>query len=149
MFQICLEILILAMLAAVLLGKGKRVSQKDETVINTFEKIIEETQAISREFEDNLAKRQNLIQQISSRLDEQIREAGEVRGQLEKAARLHAESLDRGPGDCRESSRSQYADQQRILSWARKGLDASEIAKNLRKPVGEVELILNLRKIAS
>jgi transcriptional regulator len=41
------------------------------------------------------------------------------------------------------------SEQQKVLLLARKGLDASEIAKSLKRPVGEVELILNLQRIAS
>jgi hypothetical protein len=146
--QIGLDILILGLLAAVLLGKKQRLSKKDGEVIGSLQKIIEETGAISRDFELNLQQRQNMIQQITAGLDQRIREAQRMCDRLEQLSQASAAAAANSETSGGGNAKSRKTDQQKVILLARKGLNASEIARNLRKPVGEVELILNLQKIA-
>jgi hypothetical protein len=44
---------------------------------------------------------------------------------------------------------SRNNDQEKVLQLATKGLDAESIAKRLQKPIGEVELILSLKKLSA
>lgn len=150
-FQIGLDVLILGLLATVLVVKKPRISKKDQEVMKSFEKIIEETGAISQEFESNLEKRQNLLQQITVKLDQRIQEAQSLCNRLEQLSRMNIEKLpDQKHSPINgQGSRPHHTDQNRVLLLAKKGLNASEIAKNLKRPVGEIELILNLQKIAS
>jgi hypothetical protein len=150
-FQIGLDILILGLLAAVLTVKKPRISKKDQAVMKSFEKIIEETGAISQEFESNLEKRQDLLQQITAKLDQRIQEAQRLCNRLEQLSQMKIEkTADQKPSSVHgHNSRSNHTDQSRVLLLAKKGLNASEIAKNLNRPVGEIELILSLQKIAS
>ena len=148
--QIVLDLLILGLLAAVFLARRRRISKKDGEVVDSFQKIIEETATISRDFELNLQQRQNMIQQVTAGLDQRIMEAQKMCDRLEQSMRqmvqlntdMEAKSTAAG------NARTRSSDQQKIVLLAQKGLSASDIAKNLKKPLGEVELILNLQRIS-
>jgi hypothetical protein len=149
--QIVLDLLILGLLAVVLLGKKRRLLKKDSEVIDSFQKIVEETGSISRDFEANLQQRQNLIHQITAGLDQRILEAQKMCDRLEQLIRqlvqanadVEAKSIAAG------NARARNSEHQKVVALAQKGLNASDIARNLKKPLGEVELILNLQKISS
>ncbi|MGO9417633.1 MAG: DUF6115 domain-containing protein [Syntrophobacteraceae bacterium] len=148
MFQIGVDVIILGLLGVILTVKKLRISKKDEAIMKSFEKIVEETAQISQRFEINLEKRQDLLQQITAKLDQRIQQAESLCTRLEtEFSRINTDKLAVQPPSS-AGPHSQGADQQKILLLARKGLDASEIAKSLRRPVGEVELILNLQKIS-
>ncbi|HIJ69520.1 MAG TPA: hypothetical protein HPP57_08485 [Deltaproteobacteria bacterium] len=148
MFQIGVDVIILGLLGMILTVKKLRISKKDEVVMKSFENIVEETALISQRFEINLEKRRDLLQQITAKLDQRIQAAESLCTRLDQLSRINTDKLavrhspSAGP-------RPQGADQQKVILLARKGLDASEISKSLKRPVGEVELILNLQKIAS
>jgi hypothetical protein len=148
MFQVGVDVIILGLLGVILTVKKLRISKKDEAIMKSFEKIVEETAQISQRFEINLEKRQDLLQQITAKLDQRIQQAESLCTRLEtEFSRINTDKLAVQPSSS-AGPHSQGADQQKILLLARKGLDASEIAKSLRRPVGEVELILNLQKIS-
>lgn len=146
--QIGMDVVILVLLALVLRVKRPRMTQKDEELVDSLGKVIEETAEISRKFEANLEKRQELLQQITAKLDERIQEGRQLCARLEHLSRMENEraalvhSSNAVPG-------GHASDHQKVLALARKGLAADEIAKRIKRPVGEVELILSLRKIAS
>ncbi len=148
MLQIGVDVIILGLLGVILTVKRLRISKKDEGVMKSFENIVEETALISQRFEINLEKRRDLLQQITAKLDQRIQEAESLCTRLDQLSQINADKL-----EARHSSsvgaHAQRADQQKVLLLARKGLDASEISKSLKRPVGEVELILHLQKIAS
>jgi hypothetical protein len=148
MFQIGVDVITLGLLGVILTVKKLRISNKDETVMKSFEKIVEETALISQSFEINLEKRQDLLRQITAKLDQRIHEAESLCTRLEQLSRINTDKL-AVLNSSTAGPHSQGADQQKVLFLARKGLDAPEIAKSLKRPVGEVELILNLQKIAS
>jgi hypothetical protein len=146
MFQIGIDVIILGLLGVILTVKKLRISKKDEAVMKSFENIVEETASISQRFEINLEKRQELLQQITAKLDQRIQEAESLCARLDQLSRINADKL--SVQHCSNAGpRSQGADQQKVLLLSRKGLDAPEIAKSLKRPVGEVELILSLQKI--
>jgi hypothetical protein len=150
-FQIGLDVVILGLLVALLAGRKQRVSGNSEAVIQSFEEIIEQTTAISREFGINLEQRRESIQQITATLDRRLQDAQGMCERMELMSRACAENLkaltEAAPA---ESKRDQgKCDQRKVLYLAGKGLGASEIAKSLKKPLGEVELILNLQRIAT
>ena len=147
--QIGVDMVILGLLVVIMVAKRPRISKKDEAVMKTFEKIVEETANISQKFEANLEKRQELLQQITAKLDQRIQEALSLCNRLEiEFSRMEA---DKAPVQYSSATapRPQGADQQKVLFLAGKGMTPAEIAKSLKRPVGEVELILNLKKIAS
>ncbi|SPF36287.1 hypothetical protein SBDP1_1490016 [Syntrophobacter sp. SbD1] len=148
MLQIGVDVIMLGLLVMILTLKKPRISKKDEAVMKSFEKIVEETGEISKKFEFNLEKRQELLQQITAKLDQRVQESQALCTRLEQLSRLDVDKATiQQPAN--PAQRSQGADQQRVVGLARKGLSSSEIAKNLKRPVGEIELILNLHKIAS
>ncbi len=149
MLQIGVDMIILGLLAVILALKKPRISKKDEAVMKAFAKIVEETANISQRFEINLEKSRDLLQQITARLDQRIQEAQSLCNRLEiEFPRIDADKVaDKYSSGADPQPRG--ADRQKVLFLAGKGLDASEISKSLKRPVGEVELILNLQKIAS
>jgi len=148
MFQVGVDVIILGLLGVILTVKKLRISKKDEAIMKSFEKIVEETAQISQRFEINLEKRQELLQQVTAKLNQRIQEAQSLCARLEQLSRMNTDKL-AVQNSSSPSPRPQMSEQQKVLLLARKGLDASEIAKSLKRPVGEVELILNLQRIAS
>lgn len=149
--QIGIDVMILGLLAAVLFVKRPRTSKKDEALVGSLEKIMGETAEISRKFEVNLEKRQDLLQQITAKLDERIQEGHRLCERLEQlSSRVETETAPhRRPSNADRNANPHASDQQKVLALAQKGLSADEIAKRIKRPVGEVELILSLSKIAS
>ena len=149
MLQIGVDMVIMGLLVVILAVKKPRISKKDEAVMKAFEKIVQETGNISRKFEANLETRQELLQQITAKLDQRIQEAQALFNRLEiEFARMESDKIP-VHYPAAPAPRPQAGDHQKVLLLARKGLTPSEIAKRLKRPVGEVELILNLQKIAS
>lgn len=144
--QIGIDVVILGLLVAIMRVKRPRMSQKDQAVVASFERIVAETAEISRKFEVNLQKRQDLLQQITAGLDERIQEGHKLCARLDQLSRAQTE---RAPKAHSPDAAPRASEQKTVLSLAAKGLTAGEIAKRLKRPVGEVELILSLRKIAS
>ncbi|MCE5334538.1 MAG: hypothetical protein LLG06_08085 [Desulfobacteraceae bacterium] len=148
-FQICLDILILALLAGVFLFKKPKISKKDEEVIQSFDKIIEETGKIAQEFEANLTTRQEMLQHITTRLDQRIQEAQGMCSRLEQLVQINSERVAAPAAPPAPGPQPRGTDQQKVLLLAKKGLGAAEIARSMKRPVGEIELILNLQRISS
>ena len=125
MLQIGVDLIILGLLIVILIVRKPRISKKDEAVIKSFEKIVEETAEISKRFEINLEKRQELLQQITAKLDQRIQEAQSLCARLE-----HFRDASRT--DCRKTRHyvfseylrraSQDAEQQRVLALAERDL---------------------------
>lgn len=153
-FQIGLDIVILILLFAILLGRKHKASRTDDSMVESFARIIEETEQISKEFGANLEQRQELIRQVIGKLDQRIADAEDLCARLERAERQaresteHLKTLSAGVPAQSISHGSGKTDHQRVLLLADKGLEAAEIARSLKKPLGEVELILNLQKIS-
>ncbi|MDR3570032.1 MAG: hypothetical protein P4L43_18570 [Syntrophobacteraceae bacterium] len=147
-WQVAIDLIILGLLAAIMLVKRPRMSKKDEAVVASLEQIMGETAQISKKFEGNLERRQDLLKQITAQLDERIREGQKLCARLEQLATIETERvvLRQPPSP---DSNVHHSGQQKVLALAAKGLQAADIARRLKRPVGEVELILNLRKIAS
>jgi DNA-binding NarL/FixJ family response regulator len=146
--QIGIDVIILGLLAGIMLAKRPRMSKKDEAVLASLEKIVEDTAEISKKFETNLEKRQDLLKQITAQLDERIEEGRKLCVRLEELSRIEPERVVLRPPPA-PAPGLHVSDRQKVLALAAKGFKAAEIAQRLKRPVGEVELILNLRKIAS
>jgi len=143
--QIVLDVMILlALLLFFLQGRRMKVSSPGgEALLQGFEKIIEDTRNIGREFETNLQERQLLIQQLLERLDQRVHEAQHTLNAFQQTPR--AKPRDPEPG----GSFPTQSDYRKVLALARDGLDAQAIAARLQKPVGEVELILNIQRLST
>jgi hypothetical protein len=139
--QIALDILVIAMLLFYITKPAKKV-EGTETVMDSLQKIIDETRQISDVFDKNLHERQDLMQGILRKLDQEIREAEIVYRKLD-SLRKNMESTSQT-----QISPFVSPENQDILRLAQTGMDAKSIAHKLKKPLGEVELILNLARIS-
>lgn len=143
--QIVLDVMILvALLLFFLQGRRQKVSSPGaEALLQGFEKIIEETRNIGREFETNLEERQLLIHQLLERLDQRVHEAQHTLNAFQQTPRAKPRTPEPG------GSPPTQSDYRQVLALARGGLDAQAIATRLQKPVGEVELILNIQRLST
>ncbi|MGC9197224.1 MAG: hypothetical protein ACP5IL_17520, partial [Syntrophobacteraceae bacterium] len=82
--QIGIDVIILGLLGALFRVKRPNGTLNDETVVTSLEKIMAETAEISRKFEANLQKRQELLQEITSKLDQRILEGQKLCARLER-----------------------------------------------------------------
>ena len=143
LFQISLDIGLIVFLAFFLLKRPKS-HRAIEELTQSLGKVVEETKDISAQFEANLQERQKIIQQLLSRLDQRVNEAQQLCQRLES---LHRE-VQVSSAATNPVRSTRQSDSQEILRLAQRGLDAAAIAKRLQKPLGEVELILNLQRIS-
>ena len=144
-FQMLIDLVLAVLLIVVLLlqTRAPRSVQGTEELARSLGKIIQETKSIADEFESNLKERQALIQQLMAKLDQRVKEAQDLYGQLQNLPRDHRPAP--SPGLIAPSQ----GDQRKVIALARQGLDAETIAKRLQKPLGEVELILNIQRLSS
>ena len=142
-FQIFLDLVLLALLVVVFITKRPLSLKGSEELSQSLEKIIQDTAALSEQFESNLRDRRMIIQQVVSQLDFRIQEAQKVVEQLEKLQKAVKYS---SPSSV---PFSKQGESQQIIELAQRGLDAQAISKRLKKPIGEIELILSLQKLSS
>jgi methyl-accepting chemotaxis protein len=142
LLQVLLDLL-LAILVITVLARKPRVLKTSgyEELTASLERIIKDTKELSSDFETNLQERHRLIQQITSQLDARVEEARSVATQLESMQQSAARMAQQEPV-------KRSADHQEILRLTRKGLSAENVAKQLKKPLGEVELILKLNRLS-
>ncbi len=139
--QVALDILVIALLLYLLTKPAKKF-EGTEAVVDSLQQVIDETRQISEAFDKNLQERQELMKGIIRTLDQKIHEA-------ETACRK-LDGLRRSMDSISSTQISAFAstENQDIIRLARAGLDARAIARKLQKPLGEVELILNLARIS-
>lgn len=143
LLQLILDLSLAVLVIVLLMRKPKGLDLSAHTELTTsLENIIHETRQLAAEFEANLQERHKLIQQITTQLDGRIKEANSVCSQLE-TLRQSAEQV------VRQEPAKKNTDHQEVLRLARKGLSIDAVARHLKKPVGEVELILKLNKLSS
>jgi hypothetical protein len=141
--QIVLDVILIAVVLVYFMRRPKAlVIPGREELLASFERIIRETKEIADAFDSNLEQRRQLIQQVLTQLDSRLEEAQNTVDQLQNQPLTH--SL---PGTPPEGS-TRHEDQQAILRLANQGLDAETIAQRIKKPRGEVELILKLQRLA-
>jgi uncharacterized protein YoxC len=139
--QVFLDILLIVFFVVVVL----RNPRKDQTGVElkqSLENILGETQTIAQEFETNLQERRELINQVVATLDRKVNEARHLCQTLERLKQQPQVSSGQMSG-----SRDQ--ENQAILHLARKGLNATAIAERLQKPLGEIEMVLSLKRLTA
>jgi hypothetical protein len=145
LLQIFLDLLMIALLCIFIRNRPRQmVLPGREELVDSLEQIVQETQQIATEFEANLQERHKLIEQVLVQLDLRLDEARKVSQQLEMG-RIVANAIPAAPSE----APGRTADQQEILQLAEQGLDPQAIAARLKKPLGEVELIVKLRRLAT
>ena len=139
--QVALDILVIALLLYHVTKPAKKC-EGTEAAVESLQQVIDETRQISEAFDKNLQERHDLMKGITRALDQQIREAEGVYRKLE--------GLRKGMDTFSSTQISAFAssENQDIIQLAHNGMDARSIAHKLQKPLGEVELILNLARIS-
>jgi hypothetical protein len=142
MSQIVLDLLLIVLVLVFLTRRPKSVvvTGGDE-LLASFDRVLQETKEIAGAFDTNLQERQQLIQQVLGQLDARLDDAKKTVEQLQS---LHSPP----PTDPQELP-MRTLEQQEVLRLARQGLDADTIAQQLKKPRGEVELILKLHRLGN
>lgn len=141
--QIVLDVILITVVLVFFMRRPKAlVIPGREELLASFERIIRETKEIADAFDSNLEQRQQLIQQVLTQLDSRLEEAQNTIDQLQNQPLAHPL-----PGTPPEGS-TRHEEQQQILRLASQGLDAETIAQRIKKPRGEVELILKLQRLA-
>lgn len=142
LLQVLLDLMLVILVITLLARKPKALNTSRYEELTTFlEKIITDTKELASDFDANLQERRKLIQQITSQLDSRLDEARNVCKQLGNHRQVAEHTLHQEPAQ-------RKIDHQEVLRLARKGHTAENIAGRLRKPLGEVELILNLSKLS-
>ncbi|HQN17693.1 MAG TPA: hypothetical protein PKV86_01075 [Syntrophobacteraceae bacterium] len=142
LLQVFLDVVLILLVIIFLARRPKEFNTSAyEELTTSLEKIINETKQLASEFDVNLQERHQLIQQITAHLDTRLDEARSVCRQLEAMQ----QGLERTAG---QEPAKRTIDQQEVLRLARKGLSAESVAAKLKKPIGEVELILKLNKLS-
>ena len=140
--QILLDVTIIVFLV-VHFARRPKVSQGVQPLTESLGRIIEETNGISEAFDKNLQERQILIQNLLAKLDQRLQEAQQLCTRLEGLNR-QANSVSTST----YGSPARVPDTHEILRLARNGLTPASIAKRLKKPIGEIELVLSLERIS-
>jgi hypothetical protein len=142
LLQIFLDLLLIFLVIMFLVRRPKGLNtSRYEELTTSLERIINETKQLASDFDVNLQERHKLIQQISSHLDSRLTEARSVCGQLEAQMQSAEHASYQEPA-------KRNVDHQEVLRLGRKGLSAESVANKLKKPLGEVELILKLNKLS-
>jgi hypothetical protein len=140
--QIVLDVILIVVVLVFFMRRPKAlvIPGRDE-LLASFERIIRETKEIAEAFDSNLEQRQQLIQQVLTQLDSRLEEAQITVDQLQNKPLTH--SLNTTPPE----GSSRQEEQQEIQRLASQGLDVETIAQRIKKPRGEVELILKLQRL--
>jgi hypothetical protein len=142
LLQILLDVALILLVIIFLARRPKGFNTSGyEELTASLEKIIIETKQLASDFDMNLQERHKLIQQITTHLDSRLAEARSVCGQLEALTQSAEHTSYQEPA-------KRGVDHQEVLRLARKGLSAESVASKLKKPLGEVELILKLNKLS-
>ncbi len=141
--QLLVDGLLLVLVLVLLWDRRRNVSSaSSQHVVESFQRILAETQTLSDAFDRNLKERGRLIEKLLESLDAKLEEARTILKRLEQHRAVASDSLHAPP---RDSSLKTPAE--RILQLADAGHSPQDIASRVRRPVGEVELVLNLHKL--
>ena len=147
-FQVILDIvLIFVVIGTIQFNRRQKNVPGAEELSASLQQIIEQTTTIAKDFDTNLQERQVLIQQLLAKLDQRTKDAQILCSQLEtlsREPRTQPVAAIQPPAAPAPSS-----DHKKVMLLAQQGLSAEAIAKRLQKPLGEVELILNLQRLSS
>ncbi len=106
-----------------------------------MEPVLRDAEKVAKEFESQLKTKQQTIRKLNEYLDDRTISLNLL---LNRAELYMEESQEK---DKKTASKLHVVDQQKeIIALAQKGLDSEKIAKQLSISVGEVELVLNLKK---
>jgi hypothetical protein len=142
LLQVFLDMLLIFLVIILVVKRPRAFSPSGyEELAASLERIVNETKQLASDFDANLQDRHRLIQQITTHLDSRLSEARSVCGQLEAQIQSAEHTAYQEP-------LKRNVDHQEVLRLARKGHSAESVANMLKKPLGEVELILRLNKLS-
>ncbi len=143
MLQLILDGLLVVLVLILLWERRGRVSSaQSRHVVESFERILAETQTLSEAFERNLRERGRLIEKVLEALDTKLEDARAVLKRLEHSIQVTPDATTAAPRD--PSSKTMA---ERMLQLADAGHSPQDIAARMRRPIGEVELVLSLHKL--
>ncbi len=106
-----------------------------------LQSLVDDMNGLAGTFAANLEERAVIIQKMLQALDEKIAQGESVLRRLKEVE--GKVSSQKPPAVTFQRS----SDAGSVLALAGKGLDAEAIARRLQKPLGEVELILNIQRL--
>ena len=120
--------------------KAKALSSSKKNLETNLEKInqlLQESQTLSLDLSNNLAEKKEIVKKLVESLDEKIQSLNQLLGKIE--GKVPAPNP--GPEGREENGQ--------VLEMAMAGCGTADIAKRLGLSKEEVQLILDLRKIAT
>ncbi len=141
---VLLVIMDVALIACfVLLWKRRSVlPEGSEDLKQNLQALVDDMNGLATGLSANLEERVNILQRMVKGLDEKIADG-------ERLVKSLKELEGRISSQVSETTVYQRGREARqVVALSGKGLDVQAIAQKLQKPVGEVELILNLEKLA-
>lgn len=146
LLQIGLDLCLIGVMLFLLKKRSGDLLQADR-ITASIREVFEETQSLAEGFDANLRERQTLMRRSLEKLDRQIETATRLKADLE-AIQTGMAQAPVPPNQADESS-VRHSEQHLIHQLSQQGLPPRAIAERLRKPLGEVELVLNLRTLAT
>ena len=146
LLQIGLDLCLIGVMLFLLKKRSGDLIQADK-ITASINQVFEETRTLAEGFDANLRERENLIGQLLGKLDQQMEAASRLKAELEA---LHMNLGQQTPPPSQaESISARHSEQRLIHQLSQQGLTPRAIAERLKKPLGEVELVLNLRSMAN
>jgi ATP/maltotriose-dependent transcriptional regulator MalT len=138
--QIGLDVVLLFCLVMLIYRlRGSSGLPSAKAMFKTTEEFLAASEELAARFEQNLREKRALVSELANELDRKTQELKALLAQAEEVG--HRLNLERRPVQAELSGR-----EGQVLSLAKQGLVASQIATRLRLPRGEVETILSLNK---
>ena len=106
-----------------------------------WEKLLAEMGRISTSMEQNLGEKKRLTQDLLAELDRRMAEADRASDHLRDALLL----WERRTAEAETEGFHDDSKRRSVKTLSAQGLDKQEIAKRLKVPVGEVDLMLKLQ----
>lgn len=146
LLQIGLDLCLIGVMLFLLKKRSGDLLQADK-ITASIREVFEETQSLAEGFDANLRERQTLMRRFLEKLDRQIEAATRLKSELEAIQQNMAQSVP--VANQVEELTGRHSEQRLIHQLSQQGLPPKAIAERLKKPLGEVELVLNLRTLAT
>ncbi len=139
--DLILVVLILHLLRAMKSSMQIDVSKEAyEQVMGMVEPLLKEASITAKTFEGQLSEKNKLINRLNEKLDSRIISLNLL---MNRAQSVSLSSDNKTNIDCDEHV---YDQQEAILSLYEKGESTDTIARKLTMPIGEVNLVIDLKK---
>ena len=140
--DLLLIILFIVFMRKIKAVKAGSMSSGVEPLPQALEPLLKEAKNVAEEFEVQLKEKQRLVRKLNDRLDSRIISLNLLLSRAEGCLSLN----DNGSTGADSSHRHVYDVQQEIIAHGEKGLGPQEIAERMGISIGEVKLVLELKK---